>query len=989
MIEANGSRGSRTRIVLLVVALLLALFLPQRGVCQNSNCTIPQQGELVTQHFRIKYVTTGNDKVDPTDNLSFNNCGGSITHSCTLTKHECDGVPDFVQRVALSFEKARYLYKGWGYKEDELPQSEYLDSRYHVYIEYLAPDGNTERVPCGKDRKSRCYASHNINLKFSIIRIHSGLFNKDESYILDACAHEYYHAIQIALLGDSFFLFGSNPHDDLKNTSPWIIEGTAVWMANKVVAAHYPLAEPSQRAGPAEPPVPNEDAWELFITARIQAYLGSVVGIKTNLSEDGYWLGTFWHYLDAKYAWLDTAFMLKFWKTLKKREEPVTAFEKVVVAQGVNETFDSLYTRFAKETVFAKHWVNGNLSERYDCYLWPLSGYMVLDSSGIQPYTIDLKSQPRIKNGKLLPVYSCCSYLLRDVGSDVRVVFDDNDTTFHICCYRSGNPQLEDCFLSSNRRSWTLKSDECENAVVLIYRLGDEKGTGKYSIEFSSIGGEQPAAATSSTVLVIDTSESMNWDDPSGVSKIRAARTAATQFVNMIDRENETFGTDHQVALVTFNGSASILSPLTSDLAAVREKIANLSAVDGTNMYDGLSLANEQLSNSTGEPIILLLSDGVPTAGPPNSGDYKQHEEEVLSGPVREAMSPGYCIYAVGFGKPGEIVQGEPSIDPDFLNAVVQATGCAPSYYPATEASELLFTFVDMRRASMHREEVGRSKGTIQQGQSMDLGAITVPTHQKALYANLTWPGSQLDLILVDPRGREVNANYLGVGIGVYENMVYEIIEEPLSGTWKASAYGRDIPSGSTKFAFLASVEPAEEQPEEPPAEEPELGMLEIRSSGPIDLILKDPQGRIVSKEFPTVDGIEYIERFDASTDAPVDEITVPSRMVGDYQIRVLTEAGAERLQRFDLVATDGFDTVTLANRKFIIHAPKEPYVIRCTQEGFFDATGLPEEQMPEEKPTHDAGISMLTIVLIAAGSVTLIAGIIGILYFLRSRYYI
>ncbi len=44
---------------------------------------------------------------------------------------------------------------------------------------------------------------------------------------------------------------------------------------------------------------------------------------------------------------------------------------------------------------------------------------------------------------------------------------------------------------------------------------------------------------------------------------------------------------------------------------------------------------------------------------------------------------------------------------------------------------------------------------------------------------------------------------------------------------------------------------------------------------------------------------------------------------------------------------------------------------------------------MPEEKLSHDAGISILMIVLIVVVSVALIGGIIGILYFLRSRYYI
>ncbi|MGB2982373.1 MAG: VWA domain-containing protein, partial [Candidatus Bipolaricaulia bacterium] len=473
---------------------------------------------------------------------------------------------------------------------------------------------------------------------------------------------------------------------------------------------------------------------------------------------------------------------------------------------------------------------------------------------------------------------------------------------------------------------------------------------------------EEPSGIHSSTALVIDTSGSMAWDDPTGASKIEAARKAAMTFISMLETENRAFGAEHEAALISFNTAAVISASMTGDLTVIRDRISSLTADGGTNLYQALSLANSELSSTDGQPVIILLSDGVPTVGPSESDDFRVHERDVLSGPIQEAASSGHCIFAVGFGVPGEIVSGDPSIDPEFLNQAVRATGCSSTYYPAAEAFELIERFIDMRQASMDRTEVGRATSSIQQGETLTLETIMVPFEQNALYVTLAWPGSALDLNLKDPGGRLVDDAYPGATIDVYENMVYAIVEDPAPGTWQASVYGRNVPTGTTQFAFLASVEAAKETttPVPPTPDEPELGMLRFAATGPVDLVLRDPEGRIVSKEFAEVDGITYVEEPDA------DGITVPNRVVGDYEVRVIPEEGADRLGRYSLTATDGFDIVTLADRKFIIHVPDEPYVVRSTLDGFFDATGSSRAPTPPPPEPEDGRgtSSTLTIIL-------------------------
>ena len=500
---------------------------------------------------------------------------------------------------------------------------------------------------------------------------------------------------------------------------------------------------------------------------------------------------------------------------------------------------------------------------------------------------------------------------------------------------------------------------------------------------------EKPSGIHSSTALVIDTSGSMAWDDPTGVSKIEAARKAAMTFINMLETENRAFGAEHEAALIAFSSAAQVLTPMTRTLAAIRNRVSSLSPDGGTNLHQALGLANSELSSTDGQPVIILLSDGVPTVGPSESDDYRVHESDVLSGPVQQAANSGYCIFAVGFGVPGEIVSGDPSIDPEFLNRVVRATDCSSTYYPAAEAFELIERFIDMRQASMDRPEVGRTTGTIHQGEALTLETITVPFEQNALYVSLVWPGSALDLNLTDPQGQLVDNAYAGATIDVYDNMVYAIVEDPIPGTWRASVYGRDVPTRTTQYAFLASVEPAQETrelPEPPEAEEPELGMLRFTATGPIDIALRDPDGRIVSPDVTEIDGVSYVE------EPGQDIITIPHRIPGDYQIRVIVDPGADRLDRFDVSVTDGFDTVELADRKFIIHAPREPYVIRSTADGFFDAAGLPKSTALEqvEAPTPDTrGGTQLPILWIAVGGVAFVLGVGGLLWYLRSRYYI
>jgi len=289
---------------------------------------------------------------------------------------------------------------------------------------------------------------------------------------------------------------------------------------------------------------------------------------------------------------------------------------------------------------------------------------------------------------------------------------------------------------------------------------------------------------------------------------------------------------------------------------------------------------------------------------------------------------------------------------------------------------------------AMQLSELRRDVGEILQNQTVSLDPVAVPLGTGALYANLAWPGSALDLNLTDPAGTPVDDAYPGATIDVYENMIYTIVEDPDSGDWGVTVHGRDVPSGATEYAFLAAVEAGGGPPVPPPTPpeppEPELGMLRFEATGPVDLLLRDPRGRVVSTEFAAVDDMAYEEGQDR------DWITIANRVLGDYEVRVVPEADADRLERYHLIATDGFDTVELADRKFIIHIPEDPYIVRSTLDGFLDVTGSPGAPAPAPEPRGEREpLPLMTWILIGVGAFILIGGGVGLVLFLRSRHYI
>ena len=197
-------------------------------------------------------------------------------------------------------------------------------------------------------------------------------------------------------------------------------------------------------------------------------------------------------------------------------------------------------------------------------------------------------------------------------------------------------------------------------------------------------------------VLVIDTSASMMATDVEP-SRIEAAITAAASFVDDLPPQME-------VGLVSFDRSARVLAPPTTDHALVQREIAGLTLGPGTAAGEAIIVALsaiEQGANAGTTPsdgaAIVLLSDGVTTIGRP------------VEAVAELAAERGIPVSTIAFGTPDGIVQVQgntiavPS-DPDTMAAVAEAT--SGRFFEADSGDELEEVYEDIgTRVGFETEE--------------------------------------------------------------------------------------------------------------------------------------------------------------------------------------------------------------------------------------------------------------------------------------------
>lgn len=149
------------------------------------------------------------------------------------------------------------------------------------------------------------------------------------------------------------------------------------------------------------------------------------------------------------------------------------------------------------------------------------------------------------------------------------------------------------------------------------------------TIEVTGAGGTSTTITPLDVVFGIDSSGSMQSNDPSGLRK-----TAAKSFIDKMD------STRDQAGVVSWDSNIDFTFGLSNNFAAVKAQINNVDSSGGTNLNVGLNASITMLDNTKQDPaawVIIFLTDGQGTYTPAGSG-----------GPASVAASKGYVIYSIG-----------------------------------------------------------------------------------------------------------------------------------------------------------------------------------------------------------------------------------------------------------------------------------------------------------------------------------------------------
>ena len=139
-------------------------------------------------------------------------------------------------------------------------------------------------------------------------------------------------------------------------------------------------------------------------------------------------------------------------------------------------------------------------------------------------------------------------------------------------------------------------------------------------------------------VAAVDVSSSMMASAGGGESRLEAARRVLGEFAQSLEGD--------RMGLVAFQARALTLSPLTNDLAAIRQRATRLESglvTDGTAIGLGIAESLSLLESSPARSrVVVLLTDGEN-----NTGEV----DPFASARVAEAL--GIRIYTIGFARSG------------------------------------------------------------------------------------------------------------------------------------------------------------------------------------------------------------------------------------------------------------------------------------------------------------------------------------------------
>jgi VWFA-related protein len=206
------------------------------------------------------------------------------------------------------------------------------------------------------------------------------------------------------------------------------------------------------------------------------------------------------------------------------------------------------------------------------------------------------------------------------------------------------------------------------------FRLS-ENGVGQQILHFDA------STAPFNLVLLIDLSGSTT-------RVVELIKSAALHFV-------EASRPFDRIAIITFAGSQVVVSPLTTDHQALRQRIAGIARPDGsTKLYDSLAFAIEEVAREakdTRRNAIVVLSDGLDSVLPNVTGEGSTLSYEAVVRRVKEFDGVVYSIWVDTQSyeplSPGDIQQETFDLAHDRMKELADVGG--GGFYECEELKDL------------------------------------------------------------------------------------------------------------------------------------------------------------------------------------------------------------------------------------------------------------------------------------------------------------
>ena len=674
--------------------------------------------------------------------------GGLPEDAPSLVDTDNDGTPDYIEELAEAFD---YVWEVeiniYGYHEPPSDATKPNDAhntnpndKYDVFVYDL--NGYAAGYA---DPEQYNIITHRHGESYSYIAIDN---NHDSNWKETVSAHEFFHAIQF------YYDCGEER---------WWMETTAVWMQDEVYDHDFYLHY--LHHGP--PPVMDPNGGWLD---------NPDVSLTTFNGWHEYGNGIFGKFLSEKKG---TTIIKDIWEEMASTDGLIAIDNVLKTDYGTD-----LKTVFSDFTV--TNYLNGNNNhdgnfandqyEEGDLYDdvaltadRTYSGTTINIPDTVNEWAADyIQFTSTVEDGVEVEFQGEEIFLLGSSNYVVKIIL-----------YNATYPEGKVIDFVENHKGKEIlpKANEYDKIVLVIACTGHPwTGDGDYSVILKKVGYLD-------VVLDFDCSGSMSGQ------KIIDAKNAAKTFVDLLEKPSGwIFKTDRdKVGLVSFSSSATLDRHLTSDFNDAKNVINGYSAGGSTNMGDALSKSISELkTNGRDDTIwsIIYFTDGMTNTG--------LTREEILNTLVPQAVDAGISIYTCGYGG---------DVDSTFLSQVASAAN--GKYYFAPDSATLKQIYIELSHTAKGWQPTASFSGKVAQGETKTVGILNVQPGTSLIKVILSWPGSDLDLILIDPTG---NQTMPGAGVIYSGNDTlpeYYEIYDPQPGNWTIEVYGKEITSPEEEYYVM------------------------------------------------------------------------------------------------------------------------------------------------------------------------------------------